>query len=352
MKSLLELYKCKDFQELYEKLKTGETPELYEELNRVTDLNKIAYLTNSSDAMDLLNRLDISQGDYLLLCNSKGYIEKIVRLEERINEMKNKDLFELLYINHTPGCLLFTDAKVDQEKINVFRASSMKIVDEFSYIDFSNMVYSKKADCYYDYGLIPESEISELVIDSNDDFNKMDVKVCLDYMDFVEFYINNEIIDTSIDYAKCIINITLSGLYHEYSFIAPYDNKYKVKDFKIINTGDQTGCYVDTRRIFYEMKGTKYKGLVFGHNHPSTIAEPSNEDIMLDAQLSLVAASLNKEFCNIICGSKVNIIQGKENFRKSQNYPEPELDKDYSKTEEIITNKEEALPPIEAMRDM
>lgn len=352
MKTLLEYYKCKDFKELYEKLKSGETPELYEELNRVTDLNKIAYLTNSTDAMDLMNRFDISQGDYLLLCNCKGYIEKIVRLEERINEMTNKDLFELLYINHTPGCLLFTDAKVDQEKINVFQASSMKIVDEFSYIDFSNTVYSKKADCYYDYGLLTESEISDLVIDSSDDFNKTDLKVCLDYMNFVEFYINNEIKDTSIDYAKCIINLTLSGLHHEYSFIAPYDNKYKVKDFKIINTGDQTGCHVDSRRIFYEMKDTNYKGLVFGHNHPSTIAEPSNEDTILDNQLSLVAASLNKEFCNIVCGSKVNIIQGKELFRISQNYPDPGLDKDYSKTEELTTNNEETLPPIEAMREI
>lgn len=91
---------------------------------------------------------------------------------------------------------------------------------------------------------------------------------------------------TSPQLVKEYLSLHLSGLEHEVFAGLFLDNRHRVIDYHALSVGTIDSAAVYPREVVKRCLKVNAAAVIFAHNHPSGIAEPSDTDVRLTRKLS------------------------------------------------------------------
>jgi DNA repair protein RadC len=91
---------------------------------------------------------------------------------------------------------------------------------------------------------------------------------------------------SSPDHVRRYLSLQLSGLAHEVFAALFLDNRHRVIDYKELFTGTIDSAAVYPREVVKHCLSSNAAAVIFAHNHPSGVAEPSDTDVRLTRKLS------------------------------------------------------------------
>lgn len=97
---------------------------------------------------------------------------------------------------------------------------------------------------------------------------------------------------SSPDATKQYLRLRLQQLEHEVFAVLFLDNRHRVIDYVELFRGTIDGASVHPREVVKEALARNAAAVVFAHNHPSGVPEPSQADLHLTRRL--------KEACGIV----------------------------------------------------
>jgi DNA repair protein RadC len=82
------------------------------------------------------------------------------------------------------------------------------------------------------------------------------------------------------------LSLQLSGLTHELFAALFLDNRHRVIEYKELFTGTIDSAAVYPREVVKHCLNSNAAAVIFAHNHPSGVAEPSDTDVRLTRKLT------------------------------------------------------------------
>lgn len=98
---------------------------------------------------------------------------------------------------------------------------------------------------------------------------------------------------TSPDSTRKYLKARLRGLPHEVFACLFLDNRHRVIEYKELFRGTIDGASVHPREVACEAMRANAAAVIFAHNHPSGVAEPSQSDLRITEQLTNALALLD-----------------------------------------------------------
>jgi len=96
---------------------------------------------------------------------------------------------------------------------------------------------------------------------------------------------NNDVL-SSPDLVRKYLSLQLSGLTHEVFAALFLDNRHRVIEYKELFTGTIDSAAVYPREVVKHCLSSNAAAVIFAHNHPSGVAEPSDTDVRLTRKLT------------------------------------------------------------------
>ncbi len=90
----------------------------------------------------------------------------------------------------------------------------------------------------------------------------------------------------SPDQVRQYLSLHLSGLPHEVFAGLFLDNRHRVIEYQQISTGTIDSAAVYPREVVKRCLASNAAAVIFAHNHPSGVAEPSDTDVRLTRKLT------------------------------------------------------------------
>ncbi len=91
---------------------------------------------------------------------------------------------------------------------------------------------------------------------------------------------------TSPGLVREYLSLHLSGLQHEVFAALFLDNRHRVLEFQKLSTGTIDSAAVYPREVVKHCLASNAAAVIFAHNHPSGVAEPSDTDVRLTRKLT------------------------------------------------------------------
>jgi len=82
------------------------------------------------------------------------------------------------------------------------------------------------------------------------------------------------------------LSLHLSGLQHEVFAALFLDNRHRVLEYRQLSTGTIDSAAVYPREVVKNCLSSNAAAVIFAHNHPSGVAEPSDTDVRLTRKLT------------------------------------------------------------------
>lgn len=98
---------------------------------------------------------------------------------------------------------------------------------------------------------------------------------------------------TSPDMTKDFLTLKLKGYEHEVFACMFLDSRHRLISFVEMFRGTIDTTQVHAREVIKEALKHNASAVIFSHNHPSGLAEPSQEDIKLTTHLKKVLANVD-----------------------------------------------------------
>ncbi len=98
-------------------------------------------------------------------------------------------------------------------------------------------------------------------------------------------YIPNGDVLSSPEHVRHFLSLHLTGLEHEVFSGLFLDNRHRVIEYRELFTGTIDSAAVYPREIVKRCLSTNAAAVIFAHNHPSGVAEPSDTDVRLTRKL-------------------------------------------------------------------
>ena len=95
---------------------------------------------------------------------------------------------------------------------------------------------------------------------------------------------NGEVL-SSPEHVRHFLSLHLTGLGHEVFSGLFLDNRHRVIEYRELFTGTIDSAAVYPREIVKRCLSTNAAAVIFAHNHPSGVAEPSDTDVRLTRKL-------------------------------------------------------------------
>ncbi len=112
-------------------------------------------------------------------------------------------------------------------------------------------------------------------------------------MSILESKINTEKPLVSSGMTRDYLKIRLAPLEHEAFGVLFLDNQHRVLAFSVLFRGTIDGSAVYPREVIKEALQHNAAALVFAHNHPSGVSEPSAADVAITRKLRLAAQHMD-----------------------------------------------------------
>jgi len=110
-------------------------------------------------------------------------------------------------------------------------------------------------------------------------------------------YLNEQIMGrdvlTSPEATRQYLKARLRNLPHEVFACLFLDNRHRVIDYKVLFRGTIDGASVHPREVVREAMRYNAAAVIFAHNHPSGVAEPSQSDLRITQRLKDALALLD-----------------------------------------------------------
>ncbi|MFK7893164.1 MAG: DNA repair protein RadC [Granulosicoccus sp.] len=90
---------------------------------------------------------------------------------------------------------------------------------------------------------------------------------------------------TSPDQVRQYLSMHLTGLGHEVFSALFLDNRHRVLEYRELFTGTIDSAAVYPREVVKRCLSSNAAAVIFAHNHPSGVAEPSDTDVRLTRKL-------------------------------------------------------------------
>ena len=91
---------------------------------------------------------------------------------------------------------------------------------------------------------------------------------------------------TSPGLVREYLSLHLSGLQHEVFAALFLDNRHRVLEYQHLSTGTIDSAAVYPREVVKRCLSSNAAAVIFAHNHPSGVAEPSDTDVRLTRKLT------------------------------------------------------------------
>ena len=98
---------------------------------------------------------------------------------------------------------------------------------------------------------------------------------------------------TSPEVTRAYLHLRLGGLAHEVFAVLFLDNRHRVLLYEELFRGTLDGASVHPREVIRRVIETNAAAVIFAHNHPSGVAEPSQADLRLTQRLKEALALLD-----------------------------------------------------------
>ncbi|MGO1369253.1 JAB domain-containing protein [Senegalia sp. (in: firmicutes)] len=352
MNSLYEQFGCKDKEELYNKIKNED--KMVQPLTDFIEFSK-ADIKNKNKAISepetLIKYLKTTKmptidSGTIVFVNTKNQPVDLRRSRlSRKNDIKDT-LKEGLLAGGTRVFLAFNEKtpnyRIDWAK-SLFEEIGMKVVDQLTYYEENNKLYSNTGD--RDYRL---TSSYELINDEMDNYKNKDFSSTLDYTNFSSYYAGKEIENLNIinDIEKIKENLKVGYQHHDQEVfgIISYDSNDKVIGVSEMFRGGVDSSIVDFKIIAKNLLLTPdLKGYSIYHNHPSGNPIPSNEDIHLTSKMSSMSETLGIELMEHFIIGKENVLlfsKDVDSFKsQNNNYQEKIKNKVAEKSGKYRNNK-------------
>ena len=354
MNSLYEQFGCKDKEELYEMIKnedkTAQPLTDFMEFSKADIRNKNKTISEPDTLIKYLKSTKMPTVDSgtVVFVNTKNqpvYLRK-TRLSRK-NDIKDT-LKEGLIAGGTRVFLTFNEKspknRIDWTK-SLFEEIGMKVVDQLTYYEDTNKLYSNIGD--RDYSLATSYEI---IHDDMDTYKNKDFSNNLEYTNFSSYYAGKEIKDLNIvrDIEKIKDNLKIGYQYHDQEVfgIISYDSNDEVIEVNEMFKGGVDASIVDFKLIAKNLLLTPdLKGYSIYHNHPSGNPIPSSEDIHLTSKMSSMSETLGIELMEHFIIGKENVLLFSEStdffISQNSNYQDRIKNKVAEKSGKYVENKKD-----------
>lgn len=91
---------------------------------------------------------------------------------------------------------------------------------------------------------------------------------------------------SSPDHVRRYLSLQMAGLSHEVFAALFLDNRHRVIEYKVLFTGTIDSAAVYPREVLKHCLSFNAAAVIFAHNHPSGVAEPSDTDVRLTRKLT------------------------------------------------------------------
>ena len=98
---------------------------------------------------------------------------------------------------------------------------------------------------------------------------------------------------TSPEATRSYLKLRLGGLTYEVFSLLLLDNRHRVIGYEEVFRGTIDGASVHPREIVRRVIETNAAAVIFAHNHPSGVAEPSQADLRLTQRLKEALALID-----------------------------------------------------------
>lgn len=123
-------------------------------------------------------------------------------------------------------------------------------------------------------------------------FSLLQAAVEISRRQVLETLTTNDVL-SSPDHVRRYLSLQLSGLAHEVFAALFLDNRHRVIEYKELFTGTIDSAAVYPREVVKHCLKTNAAAVIFAHNHPSGVAEPSDTDIRLTRKLTNALALID-----------------------------------------------------------
>ena len=111
---------------------------------------------------------------------------------------------------------------------------------------------------------------------------------------------------TSPERTKEFLLLHLAPLEHEVFACLFLDNRHRVIEYRELFRGTIDGASVHPREVVREAMRTNAAAVIFAHNHPSGVAEPSQSDLRITQRLKEALALVDvRVLDHFIVGSEI-----------------------------------------------
>ncbi|MEE9319484.1 MAG: DNA repair protein RadC [Granulosicoccus sp.] len=91
---------------------------------------------------------------------------------------------------------------------------------------------------------------------------------------------------SSPEQVRCYLSMQLTGLEHEVFAGLFLDNRHRVIEYRVLSHGTIDSAAVYPREVVKHCLACNAAAVIFAHNHPSGVAEPSDTDVRLTRKLT------------------------------------------------------------------
>lgn len=92
---------------------------------------------------------------------------------------------------------------------------------------------------------------------------------------------------------KAYLSLTLTVLEYEVFVVVHLDTQHRVIDVEELFRGTIDGCAVYPREVVKSALSKNSSAVIFAHNHPSGMAEPSQADISITSRLKIALETVD-----------------------------------------------------------
>ncbi|WP_201098718.1 RadC family protein [Thiocystis minor] len=121
-------------------------------------------------------------------------------------------------------------------------------------------------------------------------------------------YLVKQNVLTSPEATRDYLKLRLAGLAYEVFSVLFLDNRHRVIVYEELFRGTLDGASVHPREVVRRVIETNAAAVIFAHNHPSGVAEPSQSDLRLTQRLTDALALLDvRVLDHIIIGDSAGV---------------------------------------------
>lgn len=303
MVNLYEAFGCKDKEELYQKVKSKDESvmELTDFLEYAKDTleRKPPLLNQPEKVVEFLNHIIKPNKDeiFFLFLDSKS---RLTNFERASADAPMKEVLKEALSNSSKNCVLVFSEDVDRQKIKNFE----RIIDLFNYPVVDKMEYREKEQAYFslrtqklydiDLGKVKKREFSIY----QEPFPKYE-----GYQEFVEFYLEKEIIGLNVtQHEKQIkkdLKLAFQNKIQEEAGLLLLDKNQKILSIEKLSLGTVDVSLMPPKNVYDKiLKNEQASSFIIFHNHPSGEYHPSDQDKSITRRLLEISKIMDVEFAD------------------------------------------------------